>query len=97
MMKNQSMNVQLHEGQEIPVTIKRIGINGEGIGYFKRKAVFIPGTLPGEEVVASVEKDHPNYVEARVRRIRKQSKDRIDPPWSRLRKMRRLSASASPL
>lgn len=80
MMKNQSMNVQLHEGQEIPVTIKRIGINGEGIGYFKRKAVFIPGTLPGEEVVASVEKDHPNYVEARVRRIRKQSKDRIDPP-----------------
>lgn len=80
MMKNQSMNVQLHEGQEIPVTIKRIGINGEGIGYFKRKAVFIPGTLPGEEVVARVEKDHPNYVEARVRRIRKQSKDRIDPP-----------------
>ena len=24
-------------GQRFPLTIKRLGINGEGIGYFKRK------------------------------------------------------------
>ena len=41
----------LKVGQEFLVTIKRIGINGEGIGYYKKQAVFIPGTLVGEEVV----------------------------------------------
>ena len=35
----------LKVGQEFLVTIKRIGINGEGIGYYKKQAVFIPGTF----------------------------------------------------
>ncbi|MED9787104.1 MAG: TRAM domain-containing protein, partial [Latilactobacillus curvatus] len=37
---------QVEVGQRFPLTIKRIGINGEGIGYYKRKIVFIPGALP---------------------------------------------------
>ncbi|GAA3316880.1 hypothetical protein GCM10020331_014190 [Ectobacillus funiculus] len=45
---------KLQMGQTFPVTIKRLGINGEGVGYFKRQVVFIPGVLPGEEVVAEV-------------------------------------------
>ena len=32
----------LARNQEILLTIKRIGINGEGIGYYKRLAVFVP-------------------------------------------------------
>ena len=31
--------------------IKKLGINGEGIGYIDRKIVFVPGALPQEEVV----------------------------------------------
>ncbi len=38
---------KLEVGQTFPVTIKRLGINGEGVGYFKRQVVFIPGALPG--------------------------------------------------
>ncbi|MBO8157107.1 MAG: 23S rRNA (uracil(1939)-C(5))-methyltransferase RlmD [Bacillaceae bacterium] len=76
----QSGNIHVNKGQEIPVTIKKIGINGEGIGYFKRKTVFIPGALPGEEVIARVEKNQPNYIEAKLNRIRKRSKYRIEPP-----------------
>ncbi len=34
---------KLEVGQTFPVTIKRLGINGEGVGYFKRQVVFIPG------------------------------------------------------
>ncbi len=57
-----------------------MGINGEGIGYFKRKAVFVQGALPGEEVVAVVEKEYPKYIRAELKKIRKKSNDRIQPP-----------------
>jgi 23S rRNA (uracil-5-)-methyltransferase RumA len=65
---------------EIPLTIKRMGINGEGIGYFKKKAVFVQGALPGEEVVCVIEKEYPKYIRAEMKTIRKKSKDRVDPP-----------------
>ena len=32
------------------VTIKKTGINGEGIGYIDRMPVFVPQALIGEEV-----------------------------------------------
>ena len=44
------MNAQLNVGDEIFLDIKRIGINGEGIGYYKRQAIFVPNTLPKENV-----------------------------------------------
>ena len=47
------MNI-LNKNQEILLSIKRIGINGEGIGYYKRLAVFVPGAIPGEEVVVRI-------------------------------------------
>ena len=33
------------------VEIKKMGINGEGIGYINRKIVFIKGALLNEEVL----------------------------------------------
>ena len=33
------------------VTIKKTGINGEGIGYIDRMPVFVPQALIGEELV----------------------------------------------
>ena len=75
------MNVSpLKVDQEFLVTIKRIGINGEGIGYYKRQAVFIPGTLVGEEVVAVCSRVAGGYAEAEVVRIKKKSKHRKNPP-----------------
>ncbi|MCP8969918.1 23S rRNA (uracil(1939)-C(5))-methyltransferase RlmD [Ectobacillus ponti] len=71
---------KLQPGQTFPVTIKRLGINGEGVGYFKRQVVFIPGALPGEEVVAEVTKLQRGFAEAKVKRIRKASPHRVAPP-----------------
>ena len=34
---------KLEVGQTFPVTIKRLGINGEGVGYFKRQVVLFQG------------------------------------------------------
>ena len=46
------MNANLQINDLILLSIKRIGINGEGIGYYKRLAVFVEGALVGEEVEA---------------------------------------------
>lgn len=70
---------QLKVDQEFLVTIKRIGINGEGIGYFKKQAVFIPGTLVGEEVVAKCTRIDKGYAEGEVVRIKRHSKSRCNP------------------
>ncbi|MFC6181281.1 23S rRNA (uracil(1939)-C(5))-methyltransferase RlmD [Lactiplantibacillus daowaiensis] len=66
-------------GQRFPLTIKRLGINGEGIGYYKHVITFVKGALPGEVVVAEVTAVHPRYLEAKIRKLRKISPDRVDP------------------
>ncbi|WP_102347769.1 23S rRNA (uracil(1939)-C(5))-methyltransferase RlmD [Bacillus sp. Marseille-P3661] len=76
--KQQSQG-QLQVGQEFPLTIKRLGINGEGVGFFKKQAVFIPGALPGEVVVAETTKVQNNFAEAKVKKIRKKSEHRVVP------------------
>ncbi|WP_394237849.1 23S rRNA (uracil(1939)-C(5))-methyltransferase RlmD [Niallia oryzisoli] len=77
MQKEQEVKIELK--QTFPLTIKRLGINGEGVGYFKRKVVFVPGALPGEEVVVEATKVHPKFTEARIKSIRKQSEFRVQP------------------
>ena len=77
MKKQQEMKLEV--GQTFPLTIKRLGINGEGVGYFKRGVVFVPGALPGEEIVAEATKVHPKFAEAKVKRIRKASEHRVTP------------------
>ena len=62
MQKEQSAKVQLK--QTFPLTIKRLGINGEGVGYFKKQVVFVTGALPGEEVVVEATKVHTKFAEA---------------------------------
>jgi 23S rRNA (uracil1939-C5)-methyltransferase len=77
MQKDQTVKLEL--SQTFPLTIKRLGINGEGVGYFKRQVVFVPGALPGEEVVVEATKVHPKFVEAKIKNIRKKSEFRVQP------------------
>ena len=63
--------------KDIIITIKRLGINGEGIGYYKKKIIFIPGALPGEVVVAKIIDRHPHYLEGELVRIKEKSPDRV--------------------
>lgn len=56
--------------KNIIITIKRLGINGEGIGYYKKKIIFIPGALPNEVVVAKIVDRHPHYLEGELVRIK---------------------------
>ncbi|QUG42818.1 23S rRNA (uracil(1939)-C(5))-methyltransferase RlmD [Psychrobacillus sp. INOP01] len=67
-------------GQEFPLTIKRLGINGEGVGFFKRNVVFVKGALPGEVVTAQVTVVNPKYAQAEIKTIREASPHRVNPP-----------------
>lgn len=69
-------------GQQFPLTIKRLGINGEGVGFFKRSAVFVKGALTGEVITAEVTVVKPRYAEAKIVTIRQASPDRVTPPCS---------------
>ena len=78
-MPEQTTTNEVEVGQRFPLTIKRIGINGEGIGYYKRKIVFIPGALPEEVVIAEVTTVAPRFIEAKVHKIRQESPQRVTP------------------
>ena len=69
----------INKGQEVLLTIKRMGINGEGIGYYKRLAVFIPFSLPTEEVVIRVTEVKEQYAKAKIVKIKTKSSKRIEP------------------
>ena len=69
-------------GQEFPLTIKRLGINGEGVGFFKRNVVFVKGALPGEVITAKVTSANLKYAEAEIKSIREVSPNRVNPPCS---------------
>lgn len=73
-------SVTMTVGQTFPLTIKRLGINGEGVGYFKKQVVFVQGALPGEEVVAEVTNIKHKFAEAKIKKIRIKSPHRIAPP-----------------
>lgn len=67
-------------GQSLTLKIKRLGINGEGIGFFKRLIIFVPGALPKEEVQVVITKASEKFAEARLTKIKKASPDRQIPP-----------------
>lgn len=74
-----SEKVSMEVGQKFPLTIKRLGINGEGVGFFKRNVVFVKGALPGEEITVKVSKVQKNFAEAEILTIRKTSEYRQEP------------------
>jgi tRNA (uracil-5-)-methyltransferase len=77
-MKNEK-TVKIKPKQTFPLTIKRLGINGEGVGYFKKQVVFVPGALPGEEVVVEATNIQAKFAEAKIKKIRIQSPYRVKP------------------
>ncbi len=73
------MEPLLRVDQEILLTIKRLGINGEGIGYYKKQAVFVPGAMPPEEVIVKITEANSNFAKGEVKRIRIKAKKRVKP------------------
>lgn len=73
------MDNLLEVEQRVLITIKRLGINGEGIGYYKKKAVFVPGVFPPEEVVVRITDVQERFAIGEVERIKIKAKKRVKP------------------
>ncbi|QLY40706.1 23S rRNA (uracil(1939)-C(5))-methyltransferase RlmD [Hujiaoplasma nucleasis] len=72
--------MKLIEKQKLKLNIRKQGINGEGIGYFNRVAVFVPGAIRKEVVNVEVEKVYDNYAVAKIIDIERPSTKRVLPP-----------------
>jgi len=66
--------------QQITLTIKRLGIHGEGIGDHNGFTIFVDGALPGETVTAAVDEVRKNFARAKVVSYEKTSPHRVTPP-----------------
>jgi len=58
------------------LTIKKMGINGEGIAYINKKPIFINGALPNETVEAEITEDKGSYARAELTDIIRKSSER---------------------
>jgi len=59
--------------------IRKAGINGEGIAYYRHKPVFIEGCFPGEIVVCKIS-EQGNYYTGELLKILKRSEKRMHSP-----------------
>lgn len=57
--------------------IKKLGINGEGIGYIQKKICFVDQALPSEVVEVEIIKDHPKYLKGKIVNFVKKSQYRV--------------------
>jgi len=63
----------LNKGEQYEIEIEDLGSNCEGIGKVEGMAVFIPGAVPGDRVLAEIVQTKKNFAKAKLRRITKSS------------------------
>ena len=73
------MQNELIEGQEVIVDIKRLGINGEGIAFYKKKAVFVNNAIPGEGINVKITKVLDKMCFAEIVDFKHTSETRVEP------------------
>ncbi len=57
-------------GKEAMITIKRMGINGEGIGFYKKKIIFVPQAITDEVVIVEITEEQRNYLRGELIRVK---------------------------
>jgi 23S rRNA (uracil-5-)-methyltransferase RumA len=70
----------LNVGDKIKLEIRKQGINGEGIGYFNKLAIFVSGAISKEKVNCEITDIKPGYAIARLDSVERASTKRVVPP-----------------
>ncbi len=68
----------INVGDQLVVEIKRLGINGEGIAFYKKLAVFVKGAIPGELVKVEITSRSEKMAVAKVLEIQRKSESRCE-------------------
>lgn len=79
MDKKQKSAPPVQKGSKITVEIDGLGHSGEGVGRIQGFTIFVPGALPGEEVLARIMQVKSSYAKAALLSVVKASADRIAP------------------
>ncbi len=69
---------QVKENELILLTIKRLGINGEGVGFYKKQTIFVNNALPGEIVEVKIIEAKDKYAVGEITKFKQKSPKRID-------------------
>lgn len=64
----------------LEVTVEGFTHGGEGVARVEGKAVFVPGSLPGERVVVRIVDDRKRWARAELVEVAAASPDRVTPP-----------------
>ncbi len=67
-------------GDRIELEIRKLGINGEGIGYHRQLTVFVPGAITKEVVDVEIVDVKPGFVLGKIVSVIAPSNRRIAPP-----------------
>nr|MCR5741843.1 23S rRNA (uracil(1939)-C(5))-methyltransferase RlmD [Gammaproteobacteria bacterium] len=70
---------ELLVGSVIKLDIRKMGINGEGIGYYNKLAIFVPGAIEKETIYAKIEDVKEKYATASISSFIKVSNRRVEP------------------
>lgn len=72
----------LNKGEQYEIEIMDLGNNGEGIGRADGMAVFIPGAIPGDRVMAEITQTKKNFAKGKILEITEPSSLRREPSCS---------------
>lgn len=70
---------QLVVGDRFILDIKRLGINGEGIGFYNKMTIFVKNAIPGEGVDVEVTEVLPKMAKAKILDFKHKSAQRVEP------------------
>ena len=69
----------MKKNDNINVVINNYGCNAEGVARFDGKTVFVPYSLVGENVDATIIKDNSTFCIGKITNIKNKSKERVEP------------------
>lgn len=63
-----------------PVKIEKLAVGGYGVGRHEGLVIFVPYSVPGDEVVVEITEQKSNHAFAEIKSFIKKSSERVEPP-----------------
>ncbi|MEB3339791.1 23S rRNA (uracil(1939)-C(5))-methyltransferase RlmD [Okeania sp.] len=77
--QQKSANLVWQQGQLVEITITDLTDNGDGVGRYDQKVVFVPDTVPGDRLVARLTIVKSKYAYGKLQKLLEKSDERIKP------------------
>lgn len=67
------------QGELLELTIENLNHNGEGVGRWQGRVIFVPDTVPGDRIAVRLVRVKPQYAQGKLHQLLEASPDRIRP------------------